>query len=123
MSPTKKPEGIVAPLQLCGTVRDESIDHLVIPISIVLGPVAIDTFAMIDSGASTIFMDRNWASNHSIHREEKETPQPVFAINGTRVEGGTHTTKNLGVQVGDSLSHWRMELADISHYPIILGLR
>lgn len=109
------------PLRLCATVSLQQ-SHMVIPLSLVIGHMAIDTYAMIDSGASTMFIDSKWARNHGILRIRKEVPQPILAINDTVVRGGTHKTVPLGVTVGPNSSSWSMEIADIPRYPVILGI-
>lgn len=110
-------------MQLCSsTLSDDPQRHLVIPVSLQLGKVSIDTYALVDSGASTVFMDTAWAERHFIHQIPKRIPQQVFAINDTVVPGGTHTTKLLSLEIGKHISKWNMELVQIAHYPLVLGI-
>ena len=97
-------------------------DHFVIGVSLRLGSYSIDTFALVDCGATRNFMNDLWAREHEICRLRKAKPEPVFAINNTVINGGTYQTNALVLDIGNTSTRLSFELANVSHYPIILGL-
>lgn len=82
----------------------------------------INTFALIDSGATTSCISDRFATRHNIPRARKETPIPIVAVDGRPIASGLITQDAItSLQLHGH--HERIRLAVVSvHYPVILGL-
>ncbi|OMH82806.1 Retrotransposon-derived protein PEG10, partial [Zancudomyces culisetae] len=85
----------------------------------------IKVLAMIDSGASGIFIDSDFVKNKGIPIIKKPNSVPVEFVDGTQMTGGpiTHESKQLLLQA--NRTHWeyiKFEILPSTHADIILGL-
>lgn len=124
-SPLPSPEPPQDPLPtgscLSANVVPTNCSHLVVPVSLRVANFWVDTFAMIDSGATRNFVDKSWTTSHSLQTVLKKQFEPIYAINNSRVSGGSHHTEAYTLSVGPVAHQWTFEVADIAHYPLILG--
>lgn len=81
--------------------------------------------AMIDTGASGIFIDRQIVLRHQIPTCEKPLPLAVRVIDGTPLTTGPITTETLPLLVSiypHHVEHIKFDVISSPHFPIILGL-
>ena len=63
-------------------------EHFHIPITVRSKNKSQDVVAMIDSGASTLFINQRFVDEHKIHTYKLKTPIPVTNIDGTLNKAG-----------------------------------
>ncbi|OMJ19599.1 Retrotransposon-like protein 1 [Smittium culicis] len=85
---------------------------------------AMQTTALIDSGASENFMDFNFATSNNIEIITLSTPQKVETVDGTQPTSGLIKHKTSKLEIHTDLNH--KELIDFyliksAHSPVILG--
>ena len=102
----------------------ESSDHLVIPIILNHEYVIIQTQAMIDSGATSSFIDTNFIKEHNLPLERKSSPIPLYVIDGRPVASGeiTHNTIPLTLSITNHSEKLSFDVTQLGTYPIILGI-
>jgi transposase InsO family protein len=85
-------------------------------------PSFIDTFALLDSGATSNFIDRSFATRHSFPLEPKALPYQLFVIDGRPIKSGevTHSV-SLVVQVGKHHQTLTFDVTSLGSYPVVLG--
>ena len=95
-----------------------------IPVSLQVGSQVIHTYALLDSGATTCFMDELFAHTHSIPRVAQAKPIPVEVIDGRPLVSGaiTEGTTPLQLMVGSHSEVITFCLISSPRHPIILGL-
>ncbi|SCZ91722.1 BZ3500_MvSof-1268-A1-R1_Chr5-1g07630 [Microbotryum saponariae] len=75
---------------LASTLDTQPFDHLVLPLDFCLeSPVSGS--ALIDSGATSLFIDDSFVSRHGLVRRPYSTPIPLFVIDGRPIASG-HVT-------------------------------
>jgi hypothetical protein len=84
--------------------------------------VAINTFAFIDCGATSLFIDRKFAYDHRIPLAPLTNPIQLSVINGQRLRPVTHQTHRLEISVADIGFSAQLFLIDSPTYPIVLGM-
>ena len=81
------------------------------------------TTAMIDSGASENFIDREYAQANQIPLQRKAVSRTVLTVDGSEVIGGpvTHNTL-VDLDINNHYENIRLHCITIGNTPIILGL-
>ena len=104
--------------------NEHSNEHLVIPITLSYNGISIDTIAMIDSGATSSFIDRNLVKSYSIPNKQKKTPNILRVIDGRDISSGaiTHHTHNLYLTYMNHKEYIKLDITKLIDYPIILGI-
>ena len=93
-------------------------------IPIWLGPNKLTTKALIDSGASTCFIDKSFAKQNKITLVRKSKAVPVEAIDGRPLSFGDiiEETTLLAISIENHTSHISYNIIHSPSTPIILGL-
>lgn len=103
-------------------------DHLVVELVLEVGGQSISTYAMIDTGATSNFIDLSFVKAHGLPLEEKETPRELIVVDGRPISSGriTHHTLPLRLVVLSSqpihLETLGFDVTSLGAYPIILGM-
>jgi hypothetical protein len=93
-------------------------------ISLSLGPQKQKTLALLDSGASTCFLDEEFAKRHKIRLIQKSKPVHVEVIDGRPLLSGsvTHESEPIEVTFKDHSSYVVFNIIRTPSSPVILGL-
>jgi len=80
--------------------------------------------ALVDSGATSSFIDQTFVVQHNILVIKKSTPVSVEVINGRTIASGaiTHETTLLELCIGKHTEKIVLNIISTPHHPIILGL-
>ena len=79
--------------------------------------------AMVDSGATSLFIDHKFASQHHMLKEPLEHPIQLFNIDGSLNEAGSITHKvKLTLKVGQDKENFDFFLTSLGLEKVILGL-
>ncbi len=80
--------------------------------------------ALVDSDATSSFIDQTFVAQHNILVVKKSTPIPVEVIDGRTITSGaiTHETTPLELCIGKHMEKIVLNIISTSHHPIILGL-
>jgi hypothetical protein len=79
---------------------------------------------LVDSGATSSFIDQTFVAQHNIPVIMKSTPIPVEVIDGRTIVSGaiTHETTPLELCIHKHTEKIVLNIISIPHHPIILGL-
>ena len=93
-------------------------------IPLFLGPQKQKTLALLDSGASTCFLDEEFAKHHKIRLVQKSKPVHVEVIDGRPLLSSNviHKSEPIEVVFKDHSSHVVFNIIRIPSSPVILGL-
>jgi hypothetical protein len=80
--------------------------------------------ALVDSGATSSFIDQTFVAQHNIPVVKKSTPVPVEVIDGRTIafRAITHETTPLELCIGKHMENFVLSIISTPHHPIILGL-
>jgi hypothetical protein len=80
--------------------------------------------ALVDSGATSSFIDQTFVTQHNIHVVKKLIPVSVKVIDGKTITFGaiTHETTPLELRIGKHAEKIVLNIISTPHHPIILGL-
>jgi hypothetical protein len=80
--------------------------------------------ALVDSGATSSFIDQTFVVQHNIPVIKKSTPVPVEVIDGRTIASGaiTHKKTPLELYIGKHAKKIVLNIISTPHHPIILGL-
>jgi hypothetical protein len=80
--------------------------------------------ALVDSGATSSFIDQTFVAQHNIPVVKKSTPVPVEVIDGRTITSGaiTHETTPLELCIGKHTEKIILNIISTPHHPIIIGL-
>ena len=101
-----------------------STQHLTFPVKINFQSRAIDTYIMIDSGATGSFIDHKFINQHNIPVIQKDAPVSLSVIDGRSISSGavTHNTIPLNLKILDHEESMSLDVTHLGNYPIILGI-
>ncbi len=79
---------------------------------------------LVDSGATSSFIDQTFVAQHNIPVVKKSTLVPVEVIDGRTIASGaiTHETTPLELYIGKHTEKIVLNIISTPHHPIILGL-
>ncbi len=79
---------------------------------------------LVDSGATSSFIDQTFVAQHNIHVVKKSTPIPVEVIDGRTIASGaiTHETTPLELCIGKHAEKIVLNIISTPHHPVMLGL-
>jgi hypothetical protein len=79
---------------------------------------------LVDSGATSSFIDQTFVAQHNIHVVKKSTSVPVEVIDGITIASGaiTHETTLLELCINKHTEKIVLNIISTPHHPIILGL-
>jgi len=96
--------------------------HMVVPILLKCCGISVSTVALIDSGASTSFIDADFALSNSIRLRPKSSPLNVKLADGRPAAGDiTHETHLSQLKVGTHVENIQLDVTHLGEYPVILG--
>jgi len=79
--------------------------------------------ALLDSGATGMFMDRKMAAKHGFRLQKLERPVRVKNINGTYNSGGAITHEvEVNVYYKSHVERMRINVCDLGRTEVILGM-
>lgn len=82
--------------------------------------IAIETKAMIDSGATGLFIDRDFAKKLGLKLFARKTPSTLTLFDGTRAEDITHQAF-VELHFGNHVQRLKFDVTTLSHFAVILG--
>ena len=79
---------------------------------------------LVDSGASSCFIDRHFAASNNIPLRKKSRPITVEVIDGRKLESGSigEETELIMFQMGNHQEYLRFNVIRSPKYPVILGM-
>lgn len=85
--------------------------------------VTLSTLALVDSGATSDFLDADFVKQHQLMLIAKPEPVPLFVIDGRPIASGavTHSC-SVSAQVGSSSQTFNLDVAKLGAYPLVLGM-
>lgn len=99
-------------------------EHTVLPCRILNGENYVNTYAMLDSGASGYaFIDSTFARTHSLPLTKLQYPRRLDVVDGRAVSSGSIT--HVATMKLDIAAHYESAscfVTKLGHYPIILGI-
>jgi hypothetical protein len=98
--------------------------HIILPITIKTSGASIPTFALLDTGATSSFIDIQFAQSNSISLRLKTQPQDLVVADGRPISSGavTHETLPVQLETGSHAEDIQLNAANISQYPVVLGM-
>lgn len=106
------------------SISVKSSDPLVIPITVRQSSdhPEIPTFALIDSGATSSFINADFCKQHDLGLTSKPEPVPLFVIDGRPIKSGavTHSC-SLQAKISDRPVSLTLDVTQLGAYPVILG--
>ncbi|SCZ91572.1 BZ3500_MvSof-1268-A1-R1_Chr1-2g01497 [Microbotryum saponariae] len=108
-------------ITLASTLDTQPFDHLVLPLDFCLEP-PVSGSALIDSGATSLFIDDSFVSRHGLVRRPHSTPIPLFVIDGRPIASGhvTHFVR-LMITLGGHSQVIQADVTQLGTYPLVLG--
>ncbi|SGZ31712.1 BQ5605_C045g12237 [Microbotryum silenes-dioicae] len=108
-------------ITLASTLDTQPFDHLVLPLDFCLEP-PISGSTLIDSGATSLFIDDSFVSRHGLVRRPHSTPIPLFVIDGRPIASGhvTHFVR-LTITLGGHSQVIQADVTQLGTYPLVLG--
>ena len=100
-------------------------EHLILDVQLLVGTTIIRTYAMLDSGAMSSFVDQTFVQNHKklLCPRAKEKPFEVVAVDGRPIESGTINKEvEIELLIGKHSETIILDVTKLGHYPIILGI-
>lgn len=111
------------PTSLCIYESPSKSEHFHIPITLTGRQKSKEVVAMIDSGASTLFIHQKFVKEHNIHTYKLKSPIPVFNIDGTPNQAGVITDMAvLTMKLGDHEERAVFTVTDIGPENVIIGI-
>ncbi len=80
--------------------------------------------ALVDSGATSSFINQTFVAQHNIPVVKKSTVVPIEVIDGRTIAFGaiTHKTTPLELCIGKHMEKIVLNIISTPHHPIILGM-
>jgi len=80
--------------------------------------------ALVDSGATSSFINQTFVAQHNIHVVKKSTHVPVEVIDGRTITSGaiTHETTPLELRIGKHMENIVLNIILTPHHLVILGM-
>ena len=107
------------------TTPDPNLEnHLVLPITIFVENERLDTYALLDSGASTSFINSSLVRKNQIPTVNKSVPRYLEVIDGRPISSGPviKQTLPLVLSIYDHQEIIPFDVVSLGHYPVILGV-
>ena len=83
----------------------------------------IPAHALIDSGASSDFIDSDFVQRYHLSLDKKDTPMDLFVIDGRPIASGSVTHScSLKVRLGGDSTPLKFDVTKLGPYPVVLGL-
>ncbi len=95
--------------------------HINIVVTLFKGKMKLKARAMIDSGATGIFIDETFCQNYKIPTVKRNRPIKLTLFNGTSAGDITRQVK-ADLLIGDNKQALVFEVTKLSNFPIVLGL-
>src|SRR6266852_664716 len=103
--------------------NDNNTEHLMLPVLLQEGKKKIRTNAMVDSGATQDFIDRNFCLRNQIPVWKKERPIKIYGADGkTSTSGRITNTAKTNMTIGSHQEESTFQMATKLKHAIILGL-
>lgn len=87
-------------------------------------PVVRNSFALVDSGATANFVDKQHCDQYGLTLIPKSDPVPLFVIDGRPIASGfiTHSVLIPAKILGDNFATLEFEVTSLGNYPFVLGM-
>lgn len=103
-------------------INNES-SHFHIPITLTGDNQSVNTTALLDSGATTNFINENFVREHHIQTHNLPSPRPLFNVNGTLNKAGTvNSYASLKLTIGEHTEQIPFTVTNIGNDNAIIGL-
>ena len=104
-------------------VRVHPESHLEIESSLSTSQISAQTLVMIDSGATSEFINSSLVQRLGIPLLAKSRPRHLYTVDGSHVKGGSVTHEvEITLRMKDHSEIVRLDVADIGRHEIILGM-
>jgi len=103
---------------------DQRSNMIILPITLVVGEKTLPTYAMTDTGAEGKgFIDRSWAESHELPLQKLKHSFSIVTFDGDLSESGavTHYVEAT-MRIEDHTEVIRLNVTQLAHYPVILGM-
>jgi len=99
-------------------------EHIIIPIKLQFRSLTITIYALIDSGATSTFIDADLVRKHQIPLHELSLPLVLEVVDGRQISSGniTHETTSMQLLIGQHRESITFNVTRLGHYPVILGI-
>lgn len=98
-------------------------EHFHVPITLKGRQKSKEVVAMVDSGASTLFINKRWIKENGVATHKLQTPIPVYNIDGTLNQGGSITDMAvLTMKLGEHNEKAVFTVTDIGPEDVIIGI-
>ena len=99
-------------------------DHLAIPCVLSFANTQISSEILLDTGATSNFIDQNYCIQNEIPLVTKESPSKIETIDGRPLASGLVIQETLPilVSIGSHIEKVTFDVISLKHYPIILGM-
>lgn len=98
-------------------------EHFHVPITLKGRQKSKKVVAMVDSGASTLFINKRWIKENGVVTHKLQTPIPVYNIDGTLNQGGSITDMAvLTMKLGEHNEKAVFTVTDIGPEDVIIGI-
>src|SRR5258706_10547607 len=98
-------------------------EHIILNLEIKFTKRSIKTTAMIDSGATAMFIDQEFCNVHHLPLQKKVKPQSVYVVDGEPIRSGPITHEcQIPVSIGRHHETVTFQVTTLGQHPMILGL-
>lgn len=96
-------------------------DHMVVQAAFNASPVTVNTSIMIDSGATTSFINQSFVDSHRIPTTPRQFPFAVHDVDG-RSLGTVNREVTAHIRLGAHEERITLNVLSTGRYPVIFGL-
>ena len=97
--------------------------HLLLPIKLIFNNTTMNSYAMLDSGAMSNFIDEAFAREHSVPLSPRATPVTVYGVDGTQLAAGPIKSQvYISMSIEEHTENIAFDVTSIGSYPLILGI-
>ena len=99
-------------------------EHIILPISLTVNSKSVDTFALLDSGATSNFVNMSLVQENKFPVSKLDVPRKLKVVDGRSISSGDVTT-SLSSEMSVEKIHKEkimFHVAQIGRFPVILGL-
>lgn len=100
---------------------DDRSKHLVVPTKLQVDKVTTYPSALVDSGATSNFINHRFVDKHHLPTQPRAFPLPVQDIDGRRL-GVLDKEVNGKLRMGNHEENITFDVAPTGRYPLVLGL-
>lgn len=99
-------------------------EHIILPAILEINGKKLPTFALLDSGATSSFINQTLVTENNLPSIKKKEPRILEVIDGRPISSGnvTHETPPVLLTIGAHSETLVLDVVQLGHYPVILGV-